>query len=449
VTPALLLAAAACTFSHDTLVRGHTLLKPLPQGFVNLFNLEEQLKLGYVPEVLEFFRNASARRSLDSTRGSRILGQALLESGQFSAALPYLERAHAEEGRIASRAESAWMLSQSHYLLGDFTSSARWGRIAHSEGHGVPEGWILFLDSLGPRRPYGGVPPGSPLVATARFGRPDLLRIPVRVNAGSSDDFVLDSGASLSLLTETAAKRFQVERVPDAVAAAYGLHRVELRMTFAWAKTLQIGGLVLQDVPFGILPDDALAFQTQHTGEFHFDGVLGAHLMKEFDWQLDYRTKRIRAIRLDPVAPRGGKGQNVFFRRLKPMVRASFNQEPWFLFLLDTGSEPTMVTRGGLRRSNTRELEGNYPMTIEGIGKSRVSWAKLSNASVGVERYMVLFKDIVVREESEGIEDGVLGSSFLANFDAELRFSAMTLKLERPQERYLREKEAIDAAAPR
>jgi hypothetical protein len=123
------------------------------------------------------------------------------------------------------------------------------------------------------------------------------------------------------------------------------------------------------------------------------------------------------------------------------MVRVSFNQEGWFLFLLDTGSEPTMVTRPALRRSRTRELEGSYPMTIEGIGKSRVSWAKMSDVTVGLDRYMVKFKDLVVKEENEGIEDGVLGSSFLGNFEAELRFSTMTLKLERTVERLLREAE--------
>jgi hypothetical protein len=234
--------------------------------------------------------------------------------------------------------------------------------------------------------------------------------------------------------------------VPDAVASAYGLHRVLITMRFGWAKTLQFGGLTIEHVPFGILPDDALKFETVSTQGFRFDGVLGVHFMKEFDWRLEYPERTAEAIRLDPNAPRGGKGQNVFFRRLKPMVRASFNQEGWFLFLLDTGSEPTMITREALHRSSSRELEGTYPMTIEGIGNSKVSWAKMSDVTVGLDRYMVKFKDIVVKEESEGIEDGVVGSSFLQNFDVELRFSTMTLKLERPVERLIREAQTRESA---
>ena len=51
-------------------------------------------------------------------------------------------------------------------------------------------------------------------------------------------------------------------------------------------------------------------------------------------------------------------------------------------------------------RSSTAEMEGVYPMTVEGIGNSRVSWGKTSNATVGVERFMVWFKDLVIQEDA-------------------------------------------------
>jgi hypothetical protein len=87
-------------------------------------------------------------------------------------------------------------------------------------------------------------------------------------------------------------------------------------------------------------------------------------------------------------------------------------------------------------------------MTLEGIGQSRVSWGKLSKVTVGVEKYMVRFADIIVKEEGEGIEDGVLGSSFLGNFDVAIRFSTMTLKLERTVDRRLREQDEAAQGRP-
>ncbi len=260
---------------------------------------------------------------------------------------------------------------------------------------------------------------------------------------------VLDSGASVSLLTESAAERLGVRFVPGATAAARGLHETETPMRLGWLDSVRLGDLTLTDVPVGVLPDGTLTFETASLGVFRLNGVLGAHLMKEFDWRLEYIEKRVFARRLDPRAPRGSKDQNLFFRRMKPMVRTSMNGQPWSLFLLDTGSEPSMVTRGGLRKTRLFEPESAYPVTLEGIGKSRVSWGKISNVALGVDAYMVRFKDIVVKEEGEGLEDGILGASFLANFDVEIRFGAMTLVLENPVERRRRSARAPEQEIPR
>lgn len=433
-----LVLITGCTFSTDVVVRSHLLLKPLPRGFVNSFNLDEQLAKGYIPEILDFFASGGGR-SVDDTRAARTLGQVLLEKGQFGPAQSYLERSYAKEGRPDLRGEAAWLISQSFYWQGRFGESARWARTARSEGRLVPNGWILFLDSAGRDVVNGGSPPGTRISIPMMYGKPDLIRLQVRINENPPEEIVLDSGASLSLLTESTAKRLGVEKVPDAVASAFGLHQVEFPLHFGWLRSLQIGPVTVTNVPVGILSDQALSFQTTVAGKFKINGVLGAHLMKDFDWRIEYRDHHLRAIRLDSGAIRGSKSQNVFLRRLKPMVRASFNQEPWFLFLLDTGSEPTMVTRSGLRRSKTTEVEGTYPMTIEGIGNSRVSWSKTSDATVGVDRFMVKFKDLVIKEDADGVVDGVVGNSFLENFDAELRFSSMTLNLERPFEHSLRE----------
>ena len=48
---------------------------------------------------------------------------------------------------------------------------------------------------------------------------------------------------------------------------------------------------------------------------------------------------------------------------------------------------------------------------------------------------MVWFKDLVVNEGSDAIGDGIIGMSYLSSFDLEIRFSRMTLVLERPGDR--------------
>ena len=61
-------ALAACTFSREISVHTHQLLKPLPGGLVNSFNMEEQLRRGMIPEVLEFLAGPGGK-AVDSTRG--------------------------------------------------------------------------------------------------------------------------------------------------------------------------------------------------------------------------------------------------------------------------------------------------------------------------------------------------------------------------------------------
>lgn len=442
--PGLLLAAfgfAACTFSRDLAVLPHQLTRPIPAGLVNSFNVEEQLQRGYIPEVSDFLSSAGAR-SLDAVRLDRLTGQVLLERGDFHGAAAPLERALAGTGRMSERADLAWLLSQAAYWEGEFSSAGRWGRVSRREGKRIPEGWLVFLESQSARVLYGGDPAGERFSSPVGFGRPNLLRLAVRVNGHPAEEIVLDSGASLSLLTESAAARLGVTFVPGATASAKGLHEADLPMRLGWIDSVRLGNLTLTDVPVGILPDGTLTFETTSAGVFRLNGVLGAHLMKELDWRIAYVDRLVQARRLDRRAIRGSKDQNLFFRRMKPMARASLNGQPWSLFLLDTGSEPSMITRGGIRRTHLFEPEAAYPVTLEGIGKSRVSWAKLSNVTVGVGAYMVRFKDIVVKEESDGIEDGILGTSFLSSFDVEIRFGAMTLALENPLKRRLRASEA-------
>ncbi len=403
---------------------------------MNSRNVEEQLQHGYIPEVSEFLAGPDGR-GLEPVRRDRLSGQVLLERGDFRGAAARLEHALSGTRRGSDLADLAWLLSQAAYWDGDFPSAGRWGRVSQREGKRVPDGWLVFLESQGARVLYGGAAAGERLSLPVGFGRPNLLRVPVRVNGRPAEDMVLDSGASLSLLTESAAARLGVTIVPGAKAVAKGLHEGDVPMRLGWVDSVRVGDLTLTDVPVGVLPDGTLTFETTSSGVFRLNGVLGVHLMKELDWRIEFADRLVHAQRLDRRIVRGSKDQNLFFRRMKPMVRASLDGQPWSLFLLDTGSEPSMITRGGLRKTHLFDPEATYPITLEGIGQSRVSWSKISNVTVGVSAYMVRFKDIVVKEESSGIEDGILGASFLSPFDVEIRFGTMTLVLENPLDRHL------------
>lgn len=423
--------AGACTFSREKMVLRLDALPPVPSDEVNALNVEEKLQRGWVLEVVAFLTGPEARK-LDPEKGARLLLQAKVEAGDFTTAEAIAAWLLGRPLRMEARAEVEWLRSQAAYWRGDFGAAARSADASRAAGRGVPEGWITFLRSGETRKAYDGAAAGERSTFRFHYGRPNLIRLAVRVNGEAAAGMILDSGASLSLLTEGAAARLGVEPVPGAVAPARGLHQKEIPMRLGWARTVTLGSVTLRNVPFGILPDGALTFETEALGLFSPDGVLGVHLMKEFDWRIEMGERRIQVIRLDPDIRRGGPGQTVFFRRMKPMVRTSFNRRPWSLFLLDTGSEPTMVTPEGLAANQYVGYEPSAPITLEGIGKTQVSWSKVSDITLGVGGWGVWFKNLVVNEGGDALGDGIVGMSFLSPFDFELRFSRMTLALERP-----------------
>jgi hypothetical protein len=422
--------AGACTFSREKLVFRQDVVPSLPAGTVGPLNVEEKLQRGYVPEVIAFLTGPEARK-VDPEKGARLLLQAKLEAGDFAVAEGIASRLLARPLRMETRAEVEWLRSQAAYWRGDFGSAARWAEASRAAGRRVPEGWITFLKSGESRRPYDGASAGERSTLRFLYGRPNLVRLAVHVNGEAAVGMILDSGASLSLLTEASAARLGIEAVEGAVTPARGLHQKEIPMRLGWARTVTLGAFTLHDVPFGILPNDSLTFETETLGLFAPDGVIGVHLMKEFDWRIEIGERRLHAIRLDREIRRGGPEQALFFRRMKPMVRVSFNRQPWSLFLLDTGSEPTMVTPEGLVANRYTGYEPSAPITLEGIGKTQVSWSKVSDITLGVGRWAVWFKNLVVNEGGDAIGDGIVGMSFLSQFDLELRFSRMTLSLER------------------
>ena len=426
----LLGVAGACTFSREKLVMRQDAVLSLPPGVVGPLNVDEKLQRGFIPEVVAFLTGPDGRK-VDPEKGARVLLQAKLETGDFAVAEVIANWLLARPLRLETRAEVEWLRSQAAYWRGDFGAAARAAEASRAAGRGVPEGWIAFLRSGESRKLYDGASAGDRSTLRFLYGRPNLLRIAVRVNGEAAGGVILDSGASLSLLTEAAAARLGIETVEGAVAPARGLHQREIPMRLGWARTVTLGTFTLRDVPFGILPNDALTFETEALGLFAPDGVLGVHLMKEFDWRIEIGERRLQAIRLDREIRRGGPDQNLFFRRMKPMVRVSFNRQPWSLFLLDTGSEPTMVTPEGLVANQYTGYEPSAPITLEGIGKTQVSWSKVSDITLGLGRWAVWFKNLVVNEGGDSIGDGIVGMSFLSSFDLELRFSRMTLTLEK------------------
>ena len=424
---ALLLAGAACTAvlsSADVFV--------LPEDDVRapqlLFNAEEGLQRGYFPELQKYLEELPREELEKNPSQLALYGKMLLARGDYDRAWRLLERARDLESRTSRRAEIEWALSQGAIFWNDFRSAHEYAQNAVRDGYGLVPGFVHFLSALVDVDVYGGAVIGESHAVDFEMRDFELVRVPATVNATDAKALV-DTGAVYTIVGESFARQAGVREIADSKASGRGLHGKDFPVTFGVIEKLAFGGFALHEVPVMLMPDDALLFETSR-GQFSVPVVLGLHLLKEFTMEIDYRGRRLTWTRTNFRIPKEDPDQNLFVQRGRLFVRASINRIGYFPFLLDTGSEPTMMTTVGLTRARLKSSNALAPRKVYGLAKSRVEWERIGKITIGVGGFGVRFRDLIVQKADAAFEDGVVGTSFLKNFRVRMDFARMILRLE-------------------
>jgi hypothetical protein len=393
-----------------------------------LFNPEEALQRGYFPELQRYLEGLP-REELQNDAGLLSLyGKMFLARGDYDRAWRLMERARDLEGRISRRGEIAWALAQGAIVWNDFRSAHDYAESAVRDGYPLVPGFPRFLAALTDVDVYAGPALGESHSSEFDMRDFQLVRLPVRAN-GVGSEAIVDTGAVYTILSESFARQAGVREIPGSDATGRGLHQKEFPVTFGVLDKLEFAGFTVRDVPVMFMPDDALHFETDR-GEFPVPAVLGLHLLKEFTMEIDYRSRRISWTRADFRLPKEDPDQNLFLHRGRLFVRASINRIGYFPFLLDTGSEPTMMTSVGLTRARLKRSSALAPRKVYGIGKSRVEWERIGEITIGIGGFGVRFRDLIVQNSDTAFEDGVIGTTFLKNFRMRVDFARMILRLE-------------------
>ncbi len=399
---------------------------PQPLGF----NPEEALGRGEYLELEGLFR-AMPPAELEGKPGYlAAYGKALLARGDLDAALPLLNKAIAKESRPLRRGELEWALAQAYIFWDEPALALEFAQAARNDGYGLLAGYLNFLEAIRYLPLYAGPADGESHTGPFSMQAFDLIRVPVGVN-GHDSAAILDTGASYTIVTQSFAKLVGVREIPDSKAFGRGLHTKEFPLTFGVIDRLDFVDFSVQNVPVMLMPDDALLFETSR-GAFPVPMVIGLHLIKQFRVSLDYAGRTIGLTRVPFRGTARDPGQNLFVARGRLFARASINRYGWYEMLLDTGSEPTMLTSTGVVRAKLSASGKFYPKTLYGLGKSQAAWARVDSVTIGVADFGVRFENLVVKEDDGALEDGILGTSFLKNFRVAIDFQKMQMTLERP-----------------
>jgi predicted aspartyl protease len=425
---AAILGAASCV-SPDLAVEVVPSSQVKPPGPLG-FRPEEALARGEYLELQNFFR-AMPPEELDANAGYlAAYGKALLARGDVDAALPLLNRAVDKESRAVRRGELEWAIAQAYIFWDEPELALEFAQAARRDGYGLVPGYLNFLEAIRNLPLYEGPAAGESHEAEFTMKDFDLIRLAVQVN-GFASEAILDTGAAYTIVTQSFARSVGVREIPDSQAFGRGLHAKEFPLTFGIIDRLEFAGFAVKNVPVMLMPDDALLFVTSR-GEFPVPMVLGLHLIKQFRVGLDYGARRLTLSRTDFRGAGRDPEQNLFVVHGRLFARTAINSYGWYEMLLDTGSEPTMLTTSGVVRAKLSVSGKFYPRTLYGLGKSQAEWARVDTVTIGVSDFAVRFQSLVVKEDEGALEDGILGNSFLQNFRVALDFRRMRMTLEKP-----------------
>ena len=348
--------------------------------------------------VLDMVSADAAARSLDEFTFSLALKQLLAGEAETAAVAFGALRGNATDVDVRVRARIGLTMSLSW--------QSDWVALSHvasdsSEGHSTGdtpaavERWGRALANLPPMRV--GVPV-SPVTLPRRrsgFGTPVVT---VRVT-GVPRDFWLDTGASMTLLSDEVAAASHVKlAATDTLALAVVAGVIPARAVLV--DSLALGPVVAYSVGAALVNRGALRVDRRvvdgRTESVRIDGVIGTDILRGLDLVIDAGagTITLSRPRRQPHVTR-----NLFWVGY-PVVRLVSERGRPLLFGLDTGAEGSYVTTTLLKKQPDMRVAMRRG-TIHGLGSEehRTEWVvrslavsdgdheiRLTNAPVAPER---------------------------------------------------------------
>jgi predicted aspartyl protease len=256
-----------------------------------------------------------------------------------------------------------------------------------------------------------------------------LLNVPVMVN-GQTMDFVFDTGANLSTITVSTAKRLNLTLIETDVSVGTSSD-VKVKSKLTVAPKMKIGAAIVSNVVFLVLEDEALHFPQI---DYQINAIIGFPVMEALG--------RITLARSDQVTIRNGKSPagvqpNMCLEALKPLLQASVNGKPEY-FLLDSGAV-TSTFYPPFFLANREQIEKNAVakrIRIGGAGGFKeVSAYDLIDLKLTIAGKTATFPKTQVITESVNDDSknfyGNLGQDLIKQFDRmTLDFRSMRIEFE-------------------
>jgi predicted aspartyl protease len=258
-----------------------------------------------------------------------------------------------------------------------------------------------------------------------------LILVPVFVEGKGPFDFILDSGASVSLLSSELGRSLGVAitGTEEGMGAA-GTVALEL----GCVKSLSVGDAELHDVEVGLTEELA---RIGDVVQARIDGDLGYNFLKHFRVTVDY-GQNLLYLSADSGGSDKDGGVHYEIAPSKPLVVLSVevNGRGPYRFCLDTGTSMTAISPALAAALAIPMKPGARPGAGAG-GSISVSFGMLESFAVGPHRVGDI--DVTSADFFSSIAkacgtdiDGIVGYNFLKRFRVTIDYPGTRLLLEPP-----------------
>ena len=364
-------------------------------------------------------------------RGHHGLAKALITRGRLSeamdaaqTALRYLPRDPELHHTVGAIYERMQRFEESAIAFGNYVNllpaKHRSARAAWSRSQ------IRFLRSFGNRTPFKMPPGSSDQLYTVPF---KLVRekivVRAKVNGGREIDFVVDTGAEQTVLSQEVARRQRVQPVVYTLSAGVG--EVGFRgLQLARIDTLQIGSLVIENVP-SLIKNPPLGGMPRRETESFSPLAAGLSIRIDYDRQRLTLGRHLDASQADVELP-------LRVHRLAT-VRGKINNERDASFVVDTGGEVISLSAAAASTIETQPMTRSFPLKVYGSSgwdseAFLLPGVNLMFNSISFNNYPVVVLNLHAPSALLGFElGGIIGHDFLKRYLVDFDLDKSVIRL--------------------
>ncbi|MDM8159583.1 aspartyl protease family protein [Labilibaculum sp. K2S] len=155
------------------------------------------------------------------------------------------------------------------------------------------------------------------------------IMTPVKSN-GVCEDFIFDTGANLSTIAESQAKKMNLTLFEQNVDVGSST-KINVQSKLAVADSLYVGDILFENVVFLVLADDQLTFPEVN---YQIHGIVGFPVIHQLEEVHLHKNGNITV----PKSPKEKKLKNMVLEGLTPVVKVISDNDT-LLFTLDTGAK--------------------------------------------------------------------------------------------------------------